>query len=101
MEIEFLEQWLKEPDGEEKLAEPDPDEITVTMLDIDEIFLTFMELNECYKFSNNDVTVGTENDINIYDVKIREIEHKLFGIEMEDQNQQGSYVCRDIKETVN
>ena len=66
MEIDFLERWLKEPDGEEKLAEPDPEEITVTMHDRDEMFLTFMELNECYKFSNNDVTVGTENEINKY-----------------------------------
>ena len=71
------------------------------MHDRDEIFLTFMELNECYKFSNNDVTVGIENDINIYDVEIREIEQNLFGIEMEDQKQRGIYVCRDIKETVN
>ena len=50
MEIEFLELWLKEPDGEEKLSEPDPEEITVTMHDRDKIFLTFMELNECYNF---------------------------------------------------
>ena len=101
MEIEFLERWLKEPDGEEKLAEPDPDKITITMHDRGEMFLTFMELNECYTFSNNDVTVRTENNSNRYDVEIRKIEQKLFGIKMEDQKQQGSCVCRDIKEIVN
>lgn len=100
-EIEFLERWLKEPDGGGKPVESDPGEITVNVHDRNEIFLTFMELNECYKFSNNDVTVGTENDIDRYDVEIRGIEQKLFGSEMEDQNPQGSWVCRDIKETLN
>ena len=56
-EIEFWERWLKEPDGEVKLAEPNPEEITVTMHDRDEMFI---ELNECYNFSDNDVSVGTE-----------------------------------------
>ena len=92
MEIEFLERWLKELDGEVKLAEPDTEEIAVTMHDRDEMFI---ELNECYNFSNNDVTIRTENDINIYDVEIREIEQKLFGDEMKNQEQQGSYVHRD------
>lgn len=63
-----------------------------------EIFLTFMDLNECYKFSNNDVTVGTENEINRYDVEIRGVEQKLVGNEMEDQKQQGNCVFMDIKE---
>ena len=67
-EIEFLERQLKEPDGEVKLAEPDLEEIIATMHDRDEMSI---ELNKCYNFSDNDVTVGTKNDINRYDVEIR------------------------------
>ena len=61
-EIEFLERWLKEPDGEVKLVELDPEEITVTMHDRDEIFI---ELNEYYY-----VSVCTENNINRYDFEV-------------------------------
>ena len=82
-----------------KLAEPDPEKIEVTVHDRDEMFLTFIELSECYNFSNNNVAVGTENNINKYNVEIREIEQKVFGDEMKDQEQQESYVLRDIKET--
>ena len=58
-----------------------------------------MELNECYNFLDNDVSVCTESDINRYDVEVKEVERKLFGVEMEDQKQQENYVHRDIKET--
>ena len=40
------------------------------MHDKDEIFLTFIELGECYKFSNNNVVVGIEGKLNKYDVEI-------------------------------
>ena len=50
MEIEFLERWLKEHEGEMKLAEYDPEEIAITMRDTDEIFLTFIELSEFINF---------------------------------------------------
>ena len=69
------------------------------MHDRDEMFLTFIELSECYKFSNNNMVVGTKGNINKYDVEIRGIEQKLFEDEMKDQEQQESYVLRDIKET--
>ena len=68
------------------------------MHDRDEMFLTFIELSECYNFSNNNVVVSTKGNINKYDVEIREIEQKVFGDEMKDQEQQKSYVFRDIKE---
>lgn len=45
VEIELLERWLKEPEGEMKLAEPDTKDIVVTMRDRNEMFLTFIELN--------------------------------------------------------
>ena len=98
MEIEFLERWLKEPEGEMKLAEPNTEEIVVTVHDKDEMFLTFIELSECYNISNNNVVAGTEGNINKYDVEIREIEQKVFGDEMKNQEQQESYVFRDIRE---
>lgn len=82
VEIEFLERWLKEPEGEIKLAESDPEEIAVTVHDRHEIFLTSIELSECYNFLDNKLTIGTKNDINRYDFKIREIEQKFFGFEM-------------------
>ena len=85
MEIEFLERWLKEPDGEVKLAEPDPEGIAVTTHDRDEIFLTFIDLSECYNFSNKNLVVGTEGNINKYDVEIRGIEQKVFEDEMKDR----------------
>ena len=44
IEIEFLERWLKEPEGEMKFAEPDTEEIAVVVHDTDEMFLTFIEL---------------------------------------------------------
>ena len=44
------------------------------MHDRDEMFLTFIELSECNKFSNNNVAVGTERNINKYDIEIIEIE---------------------------
>jgi len=47
-----------------KLVESDPEEIAVTVHDRDDFFLTFIELNECYIFSNNNVTLGTKNGIN-------------------------------------
>ena len=74
MEIEFLERWLKEPEGEMKLAEPNKEEIAVTVHDKDEMFLTFIELSKCFNSSNNNVAVGTEDNINKYDAEIREIE---------------------------
>ena len=55
MEIKFLERWLKEPEGEVKLVEPDTEKIAISVHDTDEIFLTFIELSECYNFSNNNV----------------------------------------------
>ena len=69
------------------------------MHDRDGMYLTFIELSECYNFSNNNVAIGTEGNINKYDVEIREIEHKVFGDEMKDQEQQEIYVLKDIKET--
>ena len=45
------------------------------------------------------MVVGTEGDINKYDVEIWEIGQKVFGVEMKDQKQQGSCVLRDITET--
>ena len=101
MEIEFLERWLKEPEGEVKLVEPDKEDIVVTVHDKDEMFLTFIELSECFNSSNNNVDVGTEGNINKYDVEIREIEQKVFEDEMKDQEQKKNYVLRDIKETTN
>jgi len=71
LEINFLEQWLKEPNGEVKLAKPDLEEITVTMHDRDEMF---MQQNKCYKFSDNYVSVCTESYINRFDVEVREVE---------------------------
>ena len=82
-----------------KPTKPIIEEIAVTVHDRGEMFLTSIELNECYNFSNNNVTIDTENDINRYDVEIREIEQKVFGDEMKDQEQQENYVFRDIKET--
>ena len=81
-----------------KLAEPNTKEISAVVHDRDEMFLTFIELSECYNFSNKNVVVGTENNINKYDVEIREIEKKVFGNEMKDQELQEIYVLRDIKE---
>ena len=86
MEIEFLERWLKESEGEMNFVEPYTEEIAVIVHDRDEMFLTFIELSECYNFSNNNVVVGTEGKINKYNVEIREIEQNLFG-EMKDQEQ--------------
>ena len=59
----------------------------------------FIELNEFCNFSDNKLNAGTETNINRYDVELREIEHKLFGVEMEDHEQQENYVRREIKET--
>jgi len=42
---------------------------------------------------------GVEDSINKYDVEIREIEQRLFEGEMKDQEQQGSYIFRYMKET--
>ena len=61
--------------------------------------LTFIELSECFDSSNNNVVVGTEGNINKYDIEIRGIEHKLFEDKMKYQEQQEIYVLRDIKET--
>jgi len=74
MEIEFLERFLKEPEGEMKFLEPNKEEIAVTMHDKDEMSLTFVELSECLDSSINNVVGGTEDNINKYDVEIREIE---------------------------
>lgn len=74
MEIEFLERLLKEPEGEMKLSEPDKGEIAVTMHDKDEMPLMFIELSKCFDSSINNVVVGTEDNINKYDVEIIEIE---------------------------
>ena len=52
-----------------------------------------------FNSSNNNVVVGTEGNINKYDVEIRGIEQKVFEDEMKDQEQQESYVLRDIKKT--
>ena len=57
--IEFLERWLKEPEGEMKLAEPDKEEIGVVVHDKDEMSLNFIELSQCFESSNNNVAVGT------------------------------------------
>ena len=83
-----------------KLAEPDIEEIAVAMHENDEMFQTFIELSEFFNSSNNNVVVGTEGNINKYDVEIREIEQKVFGDEMKDQEQQENYVLRDINETL-
>ena len=48
MEIEFLERWLKEPEGEVKLAEPNTEEIAVAVHDKVEMFLKFIELSVCF-----------------------------------------------------
>ena len=37
----------------------------------DEMSLNFKRLSECFDSSNNNVVVGTEDDINKYDVEIR------------------------------
>ena len=67
-----------------KLAEPDTEEIAVTVHDRDEMFLTFIELSECYKFSNKNVAIGIEGNINKYDVEIRENEQIVFGDDMKN-----------------
>ena len=59
-----------------KLAEPDKEEIAVTMHDKDEMSLSFIKLCECFDSSNNNVVVGTEDNINKYDAEIRGIEQK-------------------------
>ena len=69
------------------------------MHDKDEMSQTFIELSKCLDSSVNDVTLGMEDNINKYDVEIREIEQRLFEGEMEDQEQQGIHVLRDMKET--
>ena len=69
------------------------------MHDKDEMFLTFIELSECFNSSNNNVVVGTKGNINKYNVEIKEIEQKVFGDEMKYEEKQESYVLRDIKET--
>jgi len=46
MEIEFLEIFLKEPEGEMKLLEPNKEKDMVTMHDKDEMYLTFIELSK-------------------------------------------------------
>jgi len=99
MEIKFLERLIKEPEGETKLLEHDKEKEMVTMHDKDEMSLTFIELSNFLDSSNNDVIVGMEDNINKYDAEIIEIEQRLFEGEMEDQEQQGSYVLRDMKET--
>lgn len=99
MEIEFLERLLKEPEGETKISEPDKGEIAVSMHDKDEMFLTFIELSECFEAPINNVVVGMEDNTNKYDAEIREIEKRLFEDEMKYQEQQESYFLRDMKET--
>jgi len=46
----------------------------VTMHDKDEMSQTFIELSKCLDSSVNDVIAGMEDNINKYDVDIREIE---------------------------
>lgn len=99
MEIEFLERLLKELEGEMKLSKPDKEKEMVTMHDKDEMPLRFIELSKCLESTINDATAGMEDIINKYDVGIREIEQRLFEGEMKDQEQQGSYVLRNMKET--
>ena len=99
MELEFLERLLKEAEGEMKLSEPDEEKDMVTMHDKDELSLKIIELSKCLDSSVNDVTTDVEDSINKYDAEIREIEQMLFEGEMKDQEQQGSYVLRDMKET--
>ena len=81
-----------------KLSEPNKEKDMVTMHDKDEMSLTFIELSKCLDSSVNDVKVSMEDNINKYDVEIREIEQRLFEGEIEDQEQQGSYVVKDMKE---
>ena len=51
------------------------------------------------KLTKTDGGKGVEDNINKYDAEIREIEQRLFGGEMEDQEQQGRHVLRAMKET--
>lgn len=96
-EIEFLERLLKELEEEMKLPEPKGEKDMVTMHDKDELSLTFIELSKCLDPSVNEVTADVEDNINKYDDEIREIEQMLFEGEMKYQEQQGSYVPRDMK----
>ena len=54
-----------------KLVELNKEEIAVTMHDMDEIFIKFIELSECFNSSNNNVGVGIQGNINKYDAEIR------------------------------
>lgn len=56
------------------------------------------EPKEEMKLTEPDGGKGVEDNINKYDAEIREIEQRLYEGEMKDQEQQGSYVLRGIKE---